>query len=284
MNTDRYAAFEQATGGKLVKAGDMWWRQVRPLFYRPLLPFKKHDLKETMRGVHRIGAFQHGVLDGQSSNSYLNPIVFDELGTYDMKNLRKNVRSQVKKALQSDISVRRIIDEGELAEKGHSVYLSFLERTKYSFDSNRRQKEGFARWVHTILQFPEAVVLGSFAGEEMLSFEISCLVEGAVILKTIVNSDRALKLYVPDLLLHHTRISARQQSEIELIYDSMLTHSAGINEFKILRGGKVVALPAFLHLNAATVWLIKRSSKSAYDKLRGFGHDELVASGLAAAH
>src|SRR5271168_4378956 len=72
MTVDRYAAFERATEMKVVKFGDIWWHRVRPFLYRPLLPFKKYDVK-VAEGIGRIGVFQYGVEDAQSCNSYLNP-------------------------------------------------------------------------------------------------------------------------------------------------------------------------------------------------------------------
>jgi hypothetical protein len=281
MSVDGYAAFERATGATVIKVGGVWWRQVRPWFYRPLLPFKRYDLKQTTESISKIGAFQHGVEEGQLSNSHLNPVVFDQVADYDMNRLRKNVRSQIKKALKGDVVVSRIIDEREFAETAYPVYLSFYERTKYSFNTSRREKDGFARWAHSVFQSPEAVVLGSYSGSELLSFEISCLVEGALILKTIVNSEKGLRLGVPDLVLHYTRTILCGQPEVDLIYDSMLTHGAGINEFKILRGARVLALPAFLHIHPALEWLIKKSSSSAYGRLLGLGSAELLANGVA---
>ena len=276
MTVDRYAALEQATGGKVVKVGDIWWRQVRPFLYRPLLPFKKYDLKQATDGFTSFGAFQHCVEDGHPCNSYLNPIVFDEPGNYDMKKLRPNVQRHIKKALKNDVTVSRIVDEREFSESAYPCYLSFYERTKYAFDTSRRQKDGFARWSHAVFQFPEAVVLGAFAGRELVSFEIWCLVEDTLILKTLVNSDKALKLAAPDLLMHTCRVSACEQPKIRTIYDSMLGQSPSINEYYMIRGARVLALPAFLHMHPALLWLIRKANKNIYERLLGLGNDELL--------
>src|SRR5690242_15358765 len=103
MPVDTYAAFERATGGHVKRTGDMWWRRVRPSLYRPLLPFKRFDIAATAAAIDTLGVFQHGVSEGQPHNSHLNPVVFDNLREYDPAKLRKNVRSQVRKALQSNI-------------------------------------------------------------------------------------------------------------------------------------------------------------------------------------
>jgi hypothetical protein len=280
MSVDRYAALERATAVKVVKKGNIWWHQIRPFLYRPLLPFKKYDLKTAREGFSKISAFQHCVEDGQPHNSCLNPVVFDELHSYDLKNMPGNVQRHVKKALRNRVTVSRIVDEREFSEKAYPVYLSFYERTKYGFDPSRRRKNGFSRWAHAVFKFHEAVVLGAFAGQELVGFEISCLIENTLILKTIVHSQRALRLGCPDLLLHHYRISALEQPDIHAIYDSMLAGNPGINEFKIVRGAKVLALPAFLNIHPIVLWWLKNTTESIYSRLHGFDMHDLRARNL----
>lgn len=276
MTADRYADLERATGIRVVKVGDVWWQQVRPFLYRPLLPFRKYDLKKTEDGLTAIGAFQYGVEEGQTCNSHLNPIVFDEPHSYDIKKLRYNVQKHIKKALKNGVRVSRIVDEKEFCESAYPCYVSFYQRTKYAFDASRRRKDGFSRWAHTLFDFPETVILGAFAGRELVSFEIGCLVEDTFILKTLVNSDKALKLGAPDLLLHTYRTGVCEQPNINLIYDSMLGQSSGINEYYIVRGARVLALPAFLNMHPALLWFIRKANKGIYKRLLGFDSEELA--------
>jgi hypothetical protein len=281
MTIDRYAAFERATSVKVVKAGDIWWHQVRPLLYRPLLPFKKYELKKTTEEFDRIGAFQHGVEDGQAHNSYLNPIIFDDVHNYEINTLPYSVRKHIKKALKNDVTVSRIVDEEEFKETAYPCYVSFYERTRYGFDRSRRTREGFSRWARTLFQFPETVILGAFLGRELVSYEIACLVEDTLFLKTLVNSDKALRLGAADLLLHSYRTSCREQPSIRAIYDSMLGQSPGINEYYLVRGARVLALPAVLHVHPLLEWLIKKVNTGIYKRLLGLSNDELQANGLA---
>ncbi|MFZ1131542.1 MAG: hypothetical protein WBV31_21010 [Terriglobales bacterium] len=277
MTVDRYAALEQLTGMNVVKVGDIWWHQVRPFLYRPLLPYKKYDSGKTMAGLNRVGAFQFGVEDGQPHNSYLNPIMFEELDKYEIKALPYSAQKHIKKALKNGVTVSRIVDEKEFAEIAYPCYMCFYQRTKYSYDKRRTQKDGFARWAHTLFQFPETVILGAFAGRELVSYEISCVVEDTLCLKTLVNSDRALKLGAADLLLHTYRSGSREQPAIRQIYDSMLGQNPGINDYYFVRGARVLSLPAALRMHPAVLWLIKGANKGIYRRLLGLRHDQLPA-------
>jgi hypothetical protein len=258
-----------------------------PFLYRPLLPFKKYDLKKATDGFTRIGAFQHGVEDGQSYNSYLNPIVFEEPRSYNLQRLRPNVHKHINKALTNNVTVSRILDESEFYESAYPCYVSFYERTGYAVDLNRIQKhgfsqrrtDGFSQWSHALFQFPEVVVFGAYSGPELVSFEICCLVEDTLVLKTHVNSDKGLKLVASDLLQHTCRIRASEQPNIHLIYDSLLGQVPSINDFYIYRGARVLVLPAFLHLHPALLWSIKKTNKNIYKRLLGLGSDELPECG-----
>lgn len=277
MTEDTYAAFERATAMTVIKTGKMWWTQVRPYFYRPLLPFKKYDSKKTRHEFDRMGGYQHGVQEGEPNNSYLNPIIFDDLRNYDPESLRKGARGCLKKALNENLAVRRMTDVEEFSEQGYPAYLSFFNRTRYHFDTSRREKAGFRRWARGVLQFPEAVVLGAFRGEQLVSFEISCLVGDTLIIKTVVHSDAALKVGGPDLLLHYRRTMAASCPEIRFMFDSLLVRDQGVNEFKLSRGAKILSMPSYVHLRPAFLWLMRNVSKSTYARIAGYSADELLA-------
>jgi hypothetical protein len=276
MSIDKYAALECATGMKTLRQGEILWRQVRPFLYRPLLPFKKYDLKTTKEGLSKLAAFQHSVKDGQSHNSYMNPIVFDELRNYDVNKLRGDVRRSIKRAQNNSIKILRCVDEEEFSKKAYPVYLSFYDRTKFDFETSRRQEDGFSRWARAVFRFPEVTVLGAFVDRELVSFEISCLVEDTLIVKTVVHSDKALKLGAPDLLLHHYRMSVFEQPEIRWIYDSMLAQNPGANKFKLVRGAKVLPMPAYLHIHPVVLAMIRIANKRVYGRLRGLDDSELL--------
>ncbi len=276
MSVDRYAAFEQATGVNVVRIGEVWWTNTRPFFYRPLLPFEKYNQSKVRKQFDRTGIFQHAVEVGQVANSYLNPILFEKLQDYDVRKLRDNVRGSLKKALRNPITARRVTDEEEFSKIAYPIYLSFYRRTKYGFDSGRRNKTKFIQWAHQLFRFHEAVVLGAFLGEEMLAFEITCLVETTLILKTIVTSDKALSFNTPDLLLHSYREAAQIQPGIHRIYDGMLSAMPGVNKYKIMRGATVLALPAFINTHPSLLWMFKRLNEQAHQRLTGFDNDQLT--------
>jgi hypothetical protein len=274
MTVERYAALEQATGVSLYRHENLWWRRVRPFFYRPLLPFKKYNVKDASASFGRLGVFQNVVGDGQPHNSYLNPVVFDDIRCYDMNSLCKYVRQRIRNAHRHEIKVVPCLDQKDFCEKGFPVYLSFYKRTRYEFNIGRRHRQQFDKWVSCLFSFPEVVILGAYAGQDLLSFHVSCLVEDVLVLKTLANSTKGLEINSSDLLLDYLRASARDQQEINVIYDGSF-HDSGVVRFKLLRGATVLALPAFLHLHPAALWLINKTNEGISRQLQGFSDREV---------
>lgn len=280
MSIERYAAFEQSLGAKVLRTGDIWWIQIRPFFYRPLLPFMRYDSEQVKGLVGNRGVFQHAVMESQPHNSYLNPIIFDDLRSYDHRLLRKNVRGSLRKAMASGATVRRIIDEAEFCEKAYPTYLSFYERTKYSYAEGRRERTEFSRWAHALFQFRDSVILGVFAEGELVAFALTFLVDKTLIIKMVVTSDTALKFEASDLLLHHCRTSAVGRTDIDLISYGMLCSNTSLNRYKTRRGARVLALPSLTHINPILLWSIKKTSRKVYSKLYGLDANALRVNDL----
>ncbi|MGA7524914.1 MAG: hypothetical protein WBW84_20865 [Acidobacteriaceae bacterium] len=281
MDVERYAALERATGVKVIEAGGVCWHQVRPLFYRPLLPYQQRETVRMTKALRRFGAFQYAVASGEPSNSYLNPIVFEEPGNYDVPQLRYSVQKHIRKAVRNELVVSRIEDEREFFEFAYPCYLSFYERTKYAFASSRTRKDVFLQWSRDLFRFPETMILGAFLGKELISFEIACLVEDTLILKALVNSDKALRLGAADLLLHTYRASVSDEPRIVRIYDSLLGQQPGINDFYLVRGARALALPARLRIPSALLWILGKTNQELWKKFMGLSEEELASSSVS---
>lgn len=276
MTADRYAALSRLMGAVVYNSGTIWWKRTHGVLYRPLLPFQTYDLEEVRSQFTRFGAVQYGVMDGQVHNSYLNFFVFDDVRDYDMKKLHRGTLWNLRLALKNKLEIRAFADETEFSDKARDVYMSAYRRTHYNPDPRRLTKAGFEIWAHTLFGFPELVVTGVFSGSELVSFGTSCVVNETLILNSGVHSPRALELRAPDALLHYWRSNVRQNSQISRIYDGMLAFRPGINDFKLRRGGRALALPAFLDIDRFTLWLAHKLGRSIRKRLFGLSAEELA--------
>lgn len=125
--------------------------------------------------------------------------------------------------------------------------------------------------------------MGAFLGDELLSFEVTCLVGNTLILKTIVNSDKALQLETPQLLLHHVRTRAVDCPDICIIYDGMLSQKTSLDKYKIMRGARVLALPAHHTVHSILLALVAKVNRRIYKRLLGRNEDALHRDGWRSA-
>jgi hypothetical protein len=277
MTIDNYAEMLRRTGTDTIKIQNIWWRKVRPFFYRPLLPYQIYDPLQLKVNLNKMTSFQHVVSIENQHNSYMNFLIFDRLKNYNSSILKKDDRKKIKRALKNNLTVHQITsrEKEEFIKKAFTVYLSFYGRTKYSYRKDRTNKEKFVQWLYTIFNFPGTLVIGVFKEEVLLSFEIAILIEDTLIYQTSINSKLGLKFHSPDLGLHFWREKVSKRSGINMIYAGYYLSEEGINMFKIQRGARVVAYPAYLYINPFLLLIAKNLRKRIYEKLMGMNEQQL---------
>ena len=106
----------------------------------------------------RLGAYQHVVPGSGKANSQMNFLVCDEPRGYSLEGVSHNRRRLIKNAAKL-FQVRPVLAAQELKDQGHRVYLSFYERTAYSFKADRAQKANFDLWADTLFSCPGTLCL-----------------------------------------------------------------------------------------------------------------------------
>ena len=271
MSVDEYAALELACGARLAKTGTRWWRRVRPCFYRPLFPFEEISPDCVQRPLaSRFGGVQYLVPDGVAANSQMNFVLFEEPQSYSLGQLKRDDRHKRKiRKAEKIFSVRRITSAEELSSKGHSAYLSFFNRTKYSYRADRVQYGRFAAWAETLLSFPNALVLGAFDADELVAVAVSYLVEGVVFYSTYFSKTEAMSKNVTDLMLHKIREGAAALPSARFIFAARAGMERGITAFYLMRGARMVSRPALLVGNPLSMFLVRTCMRESYQKLVG---------------
>ncbi len=273
MSMDDYAHLELAVGAKLVRSGGIWWRSVRPLFFRPVLPFIKIDPRDCSPPLaHRLGGVQYAVTDERLANSRVNVIAFEGVHEYTLSQASRTIRDQVRKGNRA-LVVRPIDDAGWLESHGHGVYLSFLNRTAYKYRDDRRDPRVFVEWVRTLYRFPVRV-LGAFDGEQLVAVSVSYLVEDSLCYGTFFSKTDSLKLFVSDVMLHFVREQAARSEGVSRIYVGMAGMSRGLDTFYQLRGANTRALSARLEANRLALKGLELFFPSRYRQLIGMVESE----------
>jgi len=268
MSEERYAALEQRFGAKVRKVGGVWWRRIRPCFYRPLLPFEALDEAVLQRPCWWPGGYQYALADAQRANSTINFLIYDELDTYSLETLSHCRRRQIRRAA-GHFQIRPITDVAELKAHGYAVYLSFYQRTRYAYKSERICRAGFDRWADVLGEFPEAIVLGAYGTGGLAAIGVAYWVKTSLIYASVFSATDALQKNVAALLLHELRRRSAQQPGIARIIARRYQGGNSLDKFYLDRGCKLLRAPARLVVNPVMGALIRWALPRAFARLTG---------------
>jgi hypothetical protein len=271
MSVEEFADFERAQGQSLIKVKDVFWRRVRPFFYRPLLMFREYSAESlTAPWSARVGGFQHAVPPLETANSFLNMLIFEDTQAYSLQSLDWNRRKHVKLA-GKEFVIRPMDDVGEFKQKAYPVYLSFYERTRYKYKSERRYKDRFSCWADSLFRTPKIVVLGAYRNADLGAVSVTQWVEDTLMYSTVFCDTESLKMHVTSLMLHSVRTAVAGYEQVKQIFAGPYKYQAGkgVDDFYLVRGCKLVAKPASLHINPLATIVLKRSASEEYARLCG---------------
>jgi len=271
MTIGEFADFERILNPGVVQANGIYWRRVRPMFYRSLLPFQEYDPALVKPpAMAWFGGFQHTVPPGEIANSFLNLLMFEEAGTYSLDSLDYQRRRQVKLAAKQ-FTIRPITDKEEFKEKAYPVYRSFYERTQYQYGSQRTKQDFFSRWTDALFQIPKLVALGGYRNGVLGGVSLSLLLEDTLYYAIFFCDTESLRSQLSGLMLHSLREWAAECKCARQIFAGLCKNEGGkgVDDFYLQRGCKLVKKPALLQINPLTAFLLRRFLPGEYDRLIG---------------
>lgn len=269
MTVDEYAALERQLGAAVRLVDGVWWRRVRPFFYRPLYLFRPlaPALAHTP-ALARWGGLQYPVRVGSPANSWLHYVMAEPASPYTVENLGKKDARAIRVA-QKKITVDRIELAGTLVRPAHEVYLEFHHRTRYKYKAERRNWDKFTAWAAIIHAFPKLLVQGAFVAGQLRAVSISLRVEDTVFFATLFSANEMLKLGGADLMLHTVRQAAANAAGVNRIFATMFKGGDGHDRFYLHRGFQQVSVPAVLRIHPGLALALRCCAPGAWAHLRG---------------
>jgi hypothetical protein len=269
MTIEEFAAFEGIFGQRIIAVNGTYWGQVRPLFYRPMLPYQEYQPGLVIPpSLSLLGGFQHAVPPEETSNSCLNLLMFEDAKAYSLDCLDYNRKRQTRLAAKQFV-IQPITDINEFKQKAYPVYLSFYERTRYQYGSQRREEPCFSRWADALFRISNLVILGGYRNGELGGVSVSLLIEDTLCYATFFCNTASLRLGLSDLMLHFVREAVAEGQCAKQIFAGLYKGGKGLDDFYLLRGCKLVRKPALLHINPLAAFFLKRFLPEQYARLRG---------------
>ena len=271
MTTTEFAAFDGILGRHSIVVDGIFWTEVRPLFYRPLSPYQQISAGQVKLPASAwLGGFQHAVPPTENSNSFMNLLLFQQAETYSLESLSVQHRRQVKAAAKQ-IVVRPITDREEFKAGAYATYLSFYERTRYPFGSQRINRDVFNWWADELFKVPKALILGGFLQGRLSGVSISLLVEETLRYPTVFCNTESLRAHLSSFMLHAVRAAVAEQRCARRIFVGLCKAGSerSVDQFYLQRGCDQVRLPSRLQLNPLTAFGLKKFASETYGRLIG---------------
>ena len=265
MTIDEYAAYEKATGTRVLRVGDIWWVETRPFFFRPLFPFAA--VSPELRNyppVSLLGGVLHPVPLEPEGNSYMHLFLYDAPQQYSLDKLPIKLRQSIKKG-QKYFSARRITDFDEFVEEGSRVYHSFYDRTGYFYKKERLDREGFAAWARPLFQHGKVVVMGGYQEGRLAAVDVSYRVEDVIIEDVFFSDTESQGRQVTDFMAHTLR-EAAAETDARFIFRGYPSGKQSLDESKVLRGCKILKIPARFRINPLLLFVVRTFMRESYQK------------------
>jgi len=247
MSLAEYAQMMARSGTRVIGRNGCFWRQVRPFFYRPLLPVERHEESRLQPPGAWPRAFQYAIADDRRANSKLNFIMLDDPQAYSLDGVKHRRRQLIRRAAQQ-FQVRPLGDPDELKEHGHRAYLSFYERTRYAYRTDRRKKAAFAEWIDTLFGCPKTILLGGYGPKGLAGLSASYWVNDTLVYSTLICDTESMQRNLGGLMFHEVRQLAAQQSRIKRVLVRPFQGGNSHDQYYLLRGCRLVSLPARLEM------------------------------------
>lgn len=271
MSATEFGESAQREGQRVFAAGGVWWREVRPFFARPLLPYQPlAGIAPPLPWRYRVGGSQYATAPGATANSTLRMVMFAGAEGYRIEQLPHKRRWEVRSAARR--FGLRVLDRPEaIKASGHDVYAEFFARTGYGYRAGRVRKPEFDAWVDAVFGSPAVHVLGAFAGETLAAVAIFRVVGETLVYSSFFARSDALKQHAASLMLHRLRELAAADGGVREIFVGMRKSgpARSVDDFYLHRGAEIRALPARLELARGAGWMLRTFKPDVYRHMLG---------------
>lgn len=267
MTPREFAELQTRLGTRVVHSNGWFWRQVRPFFYRPLVPLEEIGNGDVPPPSVWAAGYQYIVVDEHDANSHM-AFVVDDPGPYSLDSVGHKRRNLIKRAAQR-FRLRQIDDLQQLKDQGYEVYMSFHRRTQYAYMSQRTKKPIFDRWAETLFGNGQAIILGAFAESRLFAVSCAYWVGSTLINATVFSETGAMKRDVGELLLHELRQIATAEPRIRQVLLRTYKGGDSQDQYYLCRGARVIRKPARLQMSKPLHPLLRWCLPRQYELLVG---------------
>jgi len=249
-------------------SGGVWWREVKPFFYLPagfMTRIVPHQARPNP--WRAVGGYYHMVPEGVSGNGVIVTNEVSNPASYQMESLKANKRREIRRAL-AFFRIGRVAELNDLLGDGFRIYLDWEKKTK-DLRTKRQNPEVFKRWITRTFHHPYKLILGAYAQNQLVAFQIIDAVEGVANV-SYTFSDSSFNARTPRSALNYAYVKiCGNHEQIHKACDGFRSLKDSLEHYKSELGYRHVSYPAFIALQPVLRPLVRWLMPMEYRRLMG---------------
>lgn len=246
--------------------GSWWWRP-KPQFAWPVNYAKPHNQRPILPLGRAVLGHQYPV-EASQANSLLHFNVISDLEGYSLSRIAPQKRRAVRKGLRELVISPIDLKNPDEVMEAQIVWNSHVQRTGWNRAfSTRTFADKFAPLSDTA--GTTVISAREKASGRLCAWVIARSIEGAIYIDTIASHTDRLAKRPNDTLIFSLLYCAKQSPNIQQANYFLRSSLKPLEDFKRSLGFDSSGIPAYLHIQPAVAFAIRRLATSVWQRLHG---------------
>jgi len=250
LSEEQLARRLSSEGGKVRMVHGRYWLEVLPGLYDGVHWLSRHTAEEVRKPASLCwgyrAALHHTESDG--ANGAIPMHLITDVEAYDISGLPSRTRRELRQFRRNDVRIVHINRPEVFRDQGYEVMCSWLARTRHR--TAAPVKRYLADAERNVLD-PTRLVLAGMAGDKLLGYSTSWVVEGSVYIWEFHVSPEAFPLHLSTALWFETaQVYRRSGVAREICAGLAMPEKEGLTSYKNRLGFQLVRIPT-------RVWLLR---------------------------
>jgi len=227
-----------------------YWLEVLPGLYDGVHWLSRHTVEEVRKPALLCWGYRAALhhTESHSANGAIPMHLITDVEAYDIRGLPSRTRRELRQFQRNDLRIVYINHPEVFREQGYEVMCSWLARTRHR--AAAPVKRYLADAERNVLD-PTRLVLAGMAGDKLLGYSTSWVVEGTVYIWEFHVSPEAFPLHLSTALWFETaQVYRRSGVAREICAGLAMPEKEGLTSYKNRLGFHLIRIPT-------RVWLLR---------------------------
>jgi len=269
LSEEQLARRVASEGGKVRMVHGRYWLEVLPGLYDGIHWLSRHTVEEVSKPALLCWGYRAALHNAESldANGAIPMHLITDVEAYDISGLPPRTRRELRQFQRHDVRIVHVNSPDVFRDQGYEVMCSWLARTRHR--TAAPVKRYLADAERNVLD-PTRLVLAGMAGDKLLGYSTSWVVEGAVYIWEFHVSPEAFPLHLSTVLWFETaQVYRRSGAAREICAGLAMPEKDGLTSYKNRLGFQLVRIPTRVWLHRLLSGYIRSRHPYQYYRFTG---------------